>query len=97
MYEAADESTKANEEEEENGNRRKAKITTEATYQDVRDDRVYTFYDLKNGESKTFTLLLNASYLGKYYLPTVYSEAMYDRSINARQHGKWVEVVKEGK
>ena len=66
------------------------------TYQDYRDDRVYTFFDLKINESKTFHILLNASYLGKYYLPTITAEAMYDASINARQPGKWVEVVEAG-
>lgn len=65
-------------------------------YQDIRDDRVYTYFDLNAYSSKTFVVLLNAGYTGKYYLPTVYSEAMYDASINARQHGQWVEVYKAG-
>ncbi|MBL1214892.1 MAG: hypothetical protein HND52_16155 [Ignavibacteriae bacterium] len=65
-------------------------------YQDIRDDRVYTYYNLNSGQSKTFRLLLNASYLGRFYLPTVYSQAMYDNTINARKHGKWVEVVLPG-
>lgn len=63
-------------------------------YQDFRDDRVYTFFDLKQGRSKKFIILLNASYSGNYYLPTVSCEAMYDRKINARKHGTWVKVVK---
>jgi hypothetical protein len=66
-------------------------------YQDIRDDRVYTYYNLKTKQSKTFRLLLNASYLGRFYLPTVYSQAMYDNTINARKHGQWVEVVLPGK
>ena len=65
-----------------------------AEYQDIRDDRVYTFFDLKKGYSKTFNVLLNASYLGKYYLPAISVEAMYDKSIQARKRGRWVEVVK---
>ncbi len=64
-------------------------------YQDIRDDRVYTFFDLKAKETKTFRIYLNASYLGNYYLPAIYSETMYDASINARQAGKWVSVVRE--
>ena len=69
-----------------------------ARYQDIRDDRVYSYYDLESNTSKTFTIQLNATYLGKFYLPTVYSEAMYDNTINARVPGRWVEVVKdEGK
>jgi uncharacterized protein YfaS (alpha-2-macroglobulin family) len=66
-----------------------------ARYQDIRDDRIYTYYDLLPNSSKTFVIQLNATYLGKFYLPTVYSEAMYDNTINARVPGRWVEVVKE--
>jgi len=40
--------------------------------------------------------LLNASYLGKYYLPAVSAEAMYDETIFARVAGQWVEVIKPG-
>ncbi len=65
-----------------------------AEYLDIRDDRVYTFFDLQRGKSKTFNVLLNASYLGRYYLPAVSCEAMYDKSIQARKRGQWVEVVK---
>ena len=64
------------------------------TYQDIRDDRVYTFFDLPQGKSKTFHIRLTANYLGRYYLPSVYSEAMYDKSISARTGGKWVEVIR---
>lgn len=62
------------------------------TYQDIRDDRVLTYFDLSRGERKTFIILLNASYKGNYYLPTTYCEAMYDHDINARISGEWVEV-----
>jgi alpha-2-macroglobulin len=63
-------------------------------YQDIRDDRVYTYFSLKQGEAKTFKTLLNASYRGKFYLPMVSIEAMYDATINARLPGQWVQVVK---
>jgi len=63
------------------------------TYQDIRDDRAYIFFDLPKNQTKTFRILLNAAYVGKYYLPTVTCEAMYDASINARQKGKWIEVL----
>ena len=65
-----------------------------ADYIDVRDDRVYTFFGLKKGEKKTFSVRLNASYLGRYYLPSVSVAAMYDKSIQAREVGQWVEVIK---
>ncbi len=70
------------------------------TFQDVRDDRVYTYFDLppaQNRASKpttrTFRVLLNASYRGRFYLPAVSAEAMYDADIHARIKGRWVEVV----
>ena len=66
----------------------------EPTYQDIRDDRVYTYFDLNRNKSKTFSFTMNATYIGKYYLPTVNCEAMYDNRIHARKPGQWVEVVK---
>ncbi len=66
-------------------------------YQDVRDDRVYSYFDLQPNTSKTFRIKLNASYLGKFYLPSTSCEAMYDNTINARNAGQWVEVVSGGK
>lgn len=63
-------------------------------YTDIRDDRVYNYFDLQSGKSKTFKVLLNASYAGKYWMPPVYCEAMYDASINARRGGTFVNVVK---
>jgi uncharacterized protein YfaS (alpha-2-macroglobulin family) len=66
------------------------------TYQDIRDDRVYTYFNISPSKTKTFRIVLNAAYVGKYYLPTVYCEAMYDNAINSRKAGKWVEVVKAG-
>ncbi|MBF0120110.1 MAG: hypothetical protein HQK79_14850 [Desulfobacterales bacterium] len=65
-------------------------------YQDIRDDRIYTYFNLKQGETKTFKVLLNASYLGKFYLPMVSVEAMYDATLNARVPGQWISVVEVG-
>ena len=62
-------------------------------YQDIRDDRVYTYFDLKSNSSQIYRIQLNAAYQGRYYLPTTYCEAMYDNEINARQPGMWVSVV----
>lgn len=63
-----------------------------ADYKDIRDDRVYTYYGLGIGSSKTFTVKLSAAYKGTFYLPSLESEAMYDNSINSRKKGKWVVV-----
>ncbi len=62
-------------------------------YQDIRDDRVYTYFDLSANERKTFRVILNASYAGKFYLPTITCEAMYDHTVNARKPGQWIQVV----
>ncbi len=63
------------------------------SYQDVRDDRVYTHFDLDAAQSKTFRVMLMAAYQGKFYMPAVLCEAMYDNTINARVPGGWVEVI----
>lgn len=62
-------------------------------YQDIKDDRVYTYFKLKRGQAKTFTVLLNATFVGKYYMPSVFCAPMYDESIKAQMPGRWVEVV----
>ena len=62
-------------------------------YQDIRDDRVYTYYNEGYNQSKTFRIQLNAAYIGRFYLPSVTSEAMYDNTVNARKPGMWVEVT----
>lgn len=64
-------------------------------YQDIRDDRILTYFGLKVGEEKSIKVMLNATYLGKYYLPSVSSEAMYDATKQARSKGEWVEVFKQ--
>lgn len=68
--------------------------TNDARYQDIRDDRVYSYYDAPVGTAKVFTTRLNATYLGKFYLPAINSEAMYDNSVSASVPGFWVNVVK---
>ncbi|HVW94974.1 MAG TPA: MG2 domain-containing protein [Mucilaginibacter sp.] len=63
-------------------------------YRDVRDDRVNTYFSLPEGKEVTYYVMLNAAYAGKYYLPAVYCEAMYNNSISALIKGRWVEVTK---
>jgi uncharacterized protein YfaS (alpha-2-macroglobulin family) len=64
------------------------------TYQDIRDDRVMTYFDLRKYKTKTYRFMLNASYTGEYYLPSIKCEAMYDNNIINITNGKWVEIVK---
>lgn len=68
-------------------------------YQDIRDDRVYTYFNLprphnqNQSDTRVYRIQLNAAYAGRYYLPTVACEAMYDNRIRATVPGKWVEVI----
>jgi uncharacterized protein YfaS (alpha-2-macroglobulin family) len=64
------------------------------TYQDVRDDEVLTYFNLSTSTyRKTFEVQLNATYQGKFYMPSVYCEAMYDDEVRASVRGRWVNVV----
>jgi uncharacterized protein YfaS (alpha-2-macroglobulin family) len=64
----------------------------QARYTDIRDDRVNFYFSLDAKKSKTFTVKLNASYLGTYYLPGAQTEAMYDYNYYARNKGQWITV-----
>ena len=66
-----------------------------SSYQDIRDDRVYTYFNIRQNETLTYYIQLNASYLGRYFLPGTFCEAMYDNSVSAGVNGKWVEVVNQ--
>jgi hypothetical protein len=63
-------------------------------YQDFRDDRVYSYFKLQKGKSVTIEVLLNATFLGRYYQPAVFCAPMYDESIYSMKAGRWVEVVR---
>jgi len=67
----------------------------EVTHTNLRDDRANFYFDMKKNETKTIRILLNASYLGRYYLPGIQAEAMYDHDYVVRTEGQWVEVVQE--
>lgn len=62
------------------------------TYRDIRDDRVYSYFDLESNRSATYVVILNATYKGCFYLPAINCEAMYDNSIHARTTGQWVVI-----
>ncbi|PIA78847.1 hypothetical protein BFR04_04770 [Gaetbulibacter sp. 4G1] len=71
--------------------------TSQARFTDIRDDRVNFYFDLpEKGKhsTKIFNVMLNASYLGTYYLPGIQAEAMYDNEYLVRTKGKWVVVEK---
>lgn len=62
-------------------------------YTDFRDDRVDIFFGIKAGQTKSFVILLNAAYRGKYYMPVTRCAPMYDNKINAARGGGLVSVV----
>lgn len=71
--------------------------SSQADFQDFRDDRVLTYFDLGYAQNTTilavYKVQLNASYKGRFLLPSTACEAMYDSRISARAPGAWVEVI----
>lgn len=63
------------------------------TYQDFRDDRVFTFFSLAGRGQKTFYIFLQAAYLGEFKLPVSIAESMYEKDVMARKPGGKVRVV----
>lgn len=61
-------------------------------YQDIRDDRVCTYFDLPRSASITIKTRVTATYAGRFYLPATVCEAMYDDSASASVAGCWCEV-----
>jgi hypothetical protein len=65
----------------------------EYDYRDIRDDRVNTFFSLKQGESKSFVLILNAAYKGEFFQPSIWCGAMYLDNCYSRHPGTPVKVT----
>ena len=63
-----------------------------SSYMDIRDDRVYHYFDIRQNETLTYYVQLNAAYPGRYFWPGTYCEAMYDNTISGGVSGKWVMV-----
>ncbi len=73
-------------------------------HRDIRDDRIHYYFSLegnhkyyrkRNENTKTYKLMANASFKGRYYLPAINVEAMYDGNLKARQKGKWIDIVSD--
>jgi uncharacterized protein YfaS (alpha-2-macroglobulin family) len=64
------------------------------TYQDIRDDRVLSYFDLPPGKSITVGIRVQAAYLGRFFMPAIACQAMYDNAVYARTEGMWVEVIR---
>jgi uncharacterized protein YfaS (alpha-2-macroglobulin family) len=52
-------------------------------YQDIRDDRVMTYFNLNRGEEREITFRVNKAYEGSFFRPAIHVYAMYDESIRA--------------
>jgi uncharacterized protein YfaS (alpha-2-macroglobulin family) len=65
----------------------------EYNYQDIRDDRILTYFALAKGQTKTFTYRVTGAYAGRFRLPSVRVEAMYDASIQALIPGQWLDIL----
>lgn len=66
----------------------------EYTYQEYRDQEVFTYFDLAGRTMAAFSFMVNASYQGRFTLQPITCEAMYDGSISARTAGATVEVTR---
>lgn len=64
------------------------------TYQDIRDDRVLTYFDLQRGKSIVVKVRLQATYCGSFLLPAILCEPMYHANAQARTAAGRVMVVK---
>lgn len=65
------------------------------TYQDIRDNVIYTYFDLPNSSlANDFTFTATAAYSGNFYMPAIYVQAMYDDSIKAVVPGFKVQMLK---
>lgn len=63
-----------------------------ADYQDVRDDRILTYFSLPAGQTRIFRVRLTATYAGDFLLPAVSVSALHDPAVFARTRASRVEV-----
>ena len=63
-------------------------------YFDVRDDKVIYYSALDAGKKMTFKIRLRAAYTGRFVLPPVVCEDMYNPSCRALSVNSWVSVEK---
>jgi hypothetical protein len=63
-------------------------------YQDIKDDRVLTYFSLSQGKDAIISVSVraHASYSGRYYLPAVRCEAMYLDDVYASTKGRWITI-----
>jgi alpha-2-macroglobulin len=62
-------------------------------FQQAGDDRLQSFFPLARGETIRLQATLNASFVGRYYLPAWTVSSMYNPKTRANNLGQWVEVL----
>ena len=62
-------------------------------YQDIRDDRVMTYFSLGANNKLTYSVRLNAAYIGRFYLPSVQAQEMYRNDVQVLVPGRWVDII----
>jgi hypothetical protein len=67
-------------------------VSNEIEYQDIRDDRVNSYFRLAPRGQITLRFEVVATYPGRYYAPPTYGEAMYNGAVQAGTLGEWVTV-----
>lgn len=66
---------------------------SQSDYRDIRDDSMACYFSLAPGETKKFTIRLNATYKGVFVFPAASCEAMYAPSVFARTASGTAEVT----
>ena len=61
-------------------------------YQDIRDDGVYSYFDLPYRGRKEIKITVNSSYTGRFYLPLITAGPMYVPDYQTILPGKWITV-----
>jgi uncharacterized protein YfaS (alpha-2-macroglobulin family) len=59
-------------------------------YQDVRDDRVLTYFSIGAKDPKVFKIYVTKAYDGSFFLPAASITAMYDQRYQALVPGRWL-------
>ena len=71
----------------------KPKFPMNIEYMDIRDDRLLLFTNLERRTTREFYYLLRAVNQGKYELPVISAEAMYDREFHSYNGAGKVAVI----
>ena len=68
-------------------------MESQSDYKDIRDDSVTYYFSMAPGETKTFSISLNATYKGKFIFPATSCEAIYEPTVFARTASGTAEVI----